>query len=85
MKYTAVRVRSRLDELTFDTFNVRASTSNGVNGIILFASAPSRPYASRGYGVTGLQETKQDGTSKIVVSGDCLYISSDCSGVKGRK
>ena len=32
-KHKAVRVRSRLEEITFGTFNVRTAAVNGVNGI----------------------------------------------------
>ena len=32
-KHKAVRTRSRLDELTFGTFDIRTAAINGVNGI----------------------------------------------------
>ena len=40
---------------------------------------------AKGCDVTGLQETKRDGTSEIVASGYRVFSSGDCSGVKGRK
>ena len=84
MKHKAARARSRLDELTFDTFNVCTAAVNGVNGIghveILL-----RPYAARCCGFIGLQKTKWDGTSEIVSSEYRVHFSGDYSGIKGRK
>ena len=60
MEYKAARVRSRLVELTFGTFNVRTAVVNGVNGIGNIDTL-RRPFASRGCEVTGLQETKPTG------------------------
>ena len=61
MKHKAARARSRLDELTFDTFNVCTAAVNGVNSIghveILL-----RPYAARCCGFIGLQKTRPNGT-----------------------
>ena len=75
MKQMTARAKSRLDELMFGTFNVRKTVANDVDGIGHI----------KGRDVIGLQETKQDGTSEIVASGYCVYLSGDCSGVKGRK
>ena len=76
--------RSRLDELTFDTFNFRTAAVNGVNGIGHIDTV-LKPCAAEGCDVIGLQETKRDGTSTIVASGCRVYFSGDCSGAKGRK
>ena len=77
------QARSRLEELTFGTFNVCTAIVNGVNDIghinILL-----RPYAAKGCDIIGLQETKTDGTSEIVASGYRVFFSSDCSGIKVR-
>ena len=56
MKHQAARARSRLEELTFGTFNVRTAAVKGVNGIghIDFLL---RPCAAKGCDVIGLQET----------------------------
>ena len=63
----AARARSRLDELTFGTFNVHTAVVNGVNGIshidTLLRSCPAK-----GCDVVGLQESKRNGTSEIVAS-----------------
>ena len=83
-KHKAARARSRLEELTFGTFNVRTAAVNGVNGIAHIDTL-LRPCAAKGCDVIGLQETKKDGISEIVSSGYCVFFSSDCSGVKGRK
>ena len=45
---------------------------------------PAKTCAAKGCNVIGLQETKRDGTSKIVASGYRKYFSDACSGVKGR-
>ena len=84
MKHKAARVRSRLNELTFGTFNVRTAAVNGVNGIGHF-DAVLRTCAAKGCYVIRLMETKRDGTSEIVASGYRVYFSDDCSGVKGRE
>ena len=83
-KHKAARARSRLDELTFGTFNVRKAVVNGVNGIGHIDTL-LRPCAAKGRDVIVLQETKRDGTSEIVASGHRVYFSCDCSGAKGRK
>ena len=65
MTHKAARARSRPDELTFDTFNVRTAAVNGIVDIdTLLRLCPAR-----GCDVIGLQETKRDGTFEIVASG----------------
>ena len=83
-KHKAARARSRLDELTFGNFNVHTAAVNCVNGIGRIDTL-LRPCAAKGGNFIGLQETKWNGTSKIVASGYCVYFSGDCSGVKDRK
>ena len=63
-KHKATRARSRLEELTFGTFNVRTAAVNGVNGIGHIDTL-LRICAANGCDVIGLQETKRDGTSEI--------------------
>ena len=63
-KHKAARARSRLEELTFDTFNVRTAAVNGVNGIGHIDTL-LRTCAAKGCDVIGLQETKGDGLSKF--------------------
>ena len=82
-KHNIARARSRLGELTFGTFNVRTAAVNGVNGIGHIDTL-LKPCAAKGCDVIGLQETKRDGTSKIVASGYRVFFSGDCNGVKGR-
>ena len=61
MEYKVTRVRSRLVELTFGTFNVRTAAVNGVNGTG-YTDTLLRPCASSGCEVTGLlRETKPTG------------------------
>ena len=84
-KQKATRVRSRLDELTLGTLNVRTEAVNGANGIghidTLVGSC-----AAKGCDAIGLQETKRDGTFEVVASGYRVSFSGDYSGgVKGRK
>ena len=71
IKHKTARARYRLDKLTFGTFNVLITAVNSVT--------------AKGCVVIGLQETKQDGTHKIVVPGYCVYFSGDCSRAKERK
>ena len=52
-KHKAVRARSRLDELTFGTFNIRTVAVNGVNGISHIDTL-LRPCAAKGCDVIGL-------------------------------
>ena len=80
-KHKATRTRSRLEELTFGTFNVRTAAVNGVNGIGHIDTL-LRTCAAKGCDVIGLQETKRDGTSEISASGYRTLFSGDCSGVK---
>ena len=61
-KHNAARARSRLEELTFGTFNVRTAAINGVNGIGHIDTL-LRTCAAKGCYVIGLQETKRDGPS----------------------
>ena len=83
-KHKATRTRSRLEELTFSTFNVRTAVVNGVNGIGHIDTL-LRTCAAKGCDVIGLQETRRDGTSEILASGYPVFFSGDCSIVKGRK
>ena len=84
-KHKATRARSRLEELTFGTFNVRTAAVNGVNGIGAIDTL-LRTCAAKSCEVIGLQETKRDGTSKISASSyHVFFYSGDCSMVKGRK
>ena len=83
-KHKAERATSRLEKLTFDTLNVRTTVVNGVNGIG-HINTLLRTRAVKGCDVIGLQETKRDGTSKILASGYRVFFSGGCSMVKGRK
>ena len=83
-KHKATRAMSRLEELTFGTFNVRTAAVNGVNGIG-HINTLLRTCAAKGCDVIRLQETKRDGTSGISSSGYRIFFSGDYSGVKGRK
>ena len=67
-KYKAARARSRLEELTFGTFNFRTAAVNGVNGIDHIDTL-LRTCAAKGCDVIGSQETKRDRTSEISASG----------------
>ena len=66
-KHKAARARSRLEELTFGTFNVRTVAVDGVNGIG-YIDTLLRTCAAKG-DVIGLQDTKRDGASEISASG----------------
>ena len=59
-KHKVPRARSRLDELTFGTFNVCTAAVNVTNGIGHIDTLP-RPCAAKGCDIIGLQETKSDG------------------------
>ena len=83
-KHEAARARSRLEELTFGTFNVRTAAVNGVNGMGYIGTL-LKTCAAKDCNVIGLQETKRDGTSEISVSGYRVFFSGDYSMVKGRK
>ena len=82
--HKVARARSRLEELTFGTFNVRTAAVNGANGIGHIGTL-LRTCAGKGCDVIELQETKRDGTSEILASGYRVFFSGDCSMVKGRK
>ena len=84
MKHQAAKARSRLEELTFGSFNVHTAAVKGVNDIGQIDSL-LRSCAAKGCDVLGLRETKRDGTSEIVAAGYRVYFSGDCSRVKGRK
>ena len=85
MKHKATRARSQLDELTFDTFNVRTAAVNGAN-VIGHIDTLLRPCAEKGCDTVGPHdETKRDGTYEIVASEWRIYFSGGWSGVKGRK
>ena len=83
-KHKATRARSLLEELTFDTFNVRTAAVNGVNGIGHIDTL-LRTGVAKGCDVIGLQEIKRDGTSEISAPGYRVFFCGDCSMVKGRK
>ena len=84
MKHQAIRARRRLEELTIGTFNVRTVAAKGVNGIGYIVCL-LRICAGKGCEVIGLPETKRDRTSEIMAAGNRVYLSGDCSGVKGGK
>ena len=84
MKHKAATARSRLEDLTLGTFNVRTAVVNGVNGIGHNYTL-LRTCAAKGCDVIGLQEKKRDGTSNILASGYRVFFSGACSGVQGRK
>ena len=84
-KHKAARARSRLEEFQLGTFNFRTAAVNGVNGISRHIDTLLRTCAAKGCDVIGLQETKRDGTFEISASGYCVFFSSDCRMVKGRK
>ena len=63
-KHKATRARSRLEELSFGTFNARTAAVNGVSGIDHIDTL-LRTCAAKGCDVIGLQETKRDGTSEM--------------------
>ena len=84
-KHKAAKARSRLDELTFDTFNLHTAAVSRVNGIDQIDTL-LRPCAAKGCDFGKLQEeTKSDGTSKIVTSRYRVFFSGDYCGVKGGK
>ena len=83
-EHKAARARSRLEELTFGMFNVRPAAVNGINGIG-HVDTLLRTCAAKGCDIIGLWETKRDGTFKISASGYRVFLSGDCSVVKGRK
>ena len=73
--------RSRLEELTFGTFNVRTAAVNGVNGIGHIDTL-LRICAAKGFDVIRLQAIKRDGTFEISASGYRVFLSGDYSMVK---
>ena len=83
-KHKTATARSRLEGLTFGTFNVRTVAVNGVNGIGHIDTL-LRTCAAKGCDGIGLQKTKRDGTSEMSASGYRVFFSGDCSMVKGRK
>ena len=72
-KDKAASAKSWLDKLTLGTFNVRTATVNGANDISHIDTLLRR-YATKGCDVIGLQETKRDGNSEIVVSGYRVFF-----------
>ena len=72
-KHKTARARSRLEELTFGTFNVRPAAVNGVNGMGHIDTL-LRNFAAKSCDVIGLQETKRDGTSEISASGYRVFF-----------
>ena len=82
MKHKAARARSRLEELTFGTFNVLTKVVTGINGIGHIDTL-LRPCAAKGGDVIGLQETKRDGPSKIVASASFSAVIA--AGLRARK
>ena len=72
-KHKATRARSRLEELTFGTFNVRTAAVNGVNGIG-HVDTLLRTCAAKGCDVIGLQETKRDGSFELSASGYRVFF-----------
>ena len=83
-KHKAARVRFRLEELTFGTFNVRTIAVDGVNGIVHIDTL-LRTCAAKGCDVIELQETKRDEISDISASKYRVFFSGGCSTVKDRK
>ena len=77
-KHKATRARSRLEELTFGTFNVCTAAVNGVNGIGRIDTL-LRTWAAKSCDVIGLQETKRDRNSEISASGYRVFFLGDCS------
>ena len=75
-KHKAVRARSRLEELTFSTFNVHTAAVNTVKRIGHIETL-LKTCAVKGYDVIRLQETKRDGTSKRLASGYRVFFSGD--------
>ena len=75
-KHKAAAARSRLEELTFGTFNVRTAAVNGVNGIGHIDTL-LRTCAAKGCDVIGLQETNRDGTFEISASGYRVFFNGD--------
>ena len=73
-KHKAVRARSRLEELTFGTFNVHTAAVNGVKSIGHIETL-LRTCAVKGYDFIGLQETQRDGTSKRLASGYRVFLA----------
>ena len=80
-KHEVARARSRLEELTFGTFNVRTAAVNGVNGIG-YIDTLLRTCAAKSCDVIALQGTKRDGTSEISASGYRVCFSGDSRMVK---
>ena len=72
-KHKVTRASSRLEELTFGTFNVRTAAVNGVNGIGHIDTL-LRTFAAKDCNVIGLQETKRDGTSENSAPGYCVFL-----------
>ena len=65
-KHKAAIAKSRLDEFTFGTFNVRTAGVTGVNGIG-HIDTMLRPRAAKGCDFVELQQTKRDRTSEISI------------------
>ena len=79
MKHQAARARSRMQELTFGTFNVRIAAFKSINGIG-HIDVLLRICAAKYYDVIGLQGTKRDGILDIASTSAAI-----AAGSKGEK
>ena len=73
MKHKVARAKSRLEDLTFGTFNFCTAAVNGVSGIG-YIDTLLRPGAAKGCDFIGLQETKEDVLNK---NGKLLLSSAE--------
>ena len=77
MKRQTPGPRSRLEVLTFGSFNVRTAAVKALHGIG-HIDVFLRPCAANGCDII-----QRDGTSEIVAAGYRVYFSGDCSEEKG--